>query len=460
MNDDELVARLRDTLRSIANVVTPSAGLRLPPAGPGSSRLRHPLAGRPLALAASVAAAAAVAAAVVFGTTTGTGHHRTRVAVSGPAPTSTTPAHSPATASVASTAPPTTQAAPSQPVPAGFQPLWVTFVSPQKGWALGSVPCKTGGCASVAVTHDGATTWSAAPAPPITVGSGLRTITFADGLNGWIVDDPVGKPYASELWATHDGGYAWKRVPVPGGGSVVALAASERTAHAVVLDSTVPDFKIYTSPASSDSWTRAPVALNLGAGPVPQSDLVLQGSAGWLVDVNRTVVSGARLANGQWSSWTPPCSHDNGPALVAASPPSYLLAVCDEGMWGPPEQSPSGATFPSEWIYVSTDGGTTFSDGVELPASATSVGALSTPAPGTVVVGGASNGLVATFDGAKTWQTVYRAGPADYVTFLGFTTPTQGVAIVQQGQAGAAQSPGSVMLVTRDGGHHWAPVQF
>jgi photosystem II stability/assembly factor-like uncharacterized protein len=68
--------------------------------------------------------------------------------------------------------------------------------------------------------------------------------------------------------------------------------------------------------------------------------------------------------------------------------------------------------------------------------------------PGTVVVADTS-GLVGTFDGGRTWTTQY----ADYqFSFVGFTTATQGVAV--------AWKPFEELLMTRDGGHTWAPVGF
>jgi len=66
----------------------------------------------------------------------------------------------------------------------------------------------------------------------------------------------------------------------------------------------------------------------------------------------------------------------------------------------------------------------------------------------TIVVAG-DGGLVATFDGGTTWSTVAQVtGVADF----GFTTPTQGVAVVP------GQSP--TLVTTHDGGHTWTTVTF
>ena len=42
----------------------------------------------------------------------------------------------------------------------------------------------------------------------------------------------------------------------------------------------------------------------------------------------------------------------NGPAYLAASTATDLVATCNEGVWGPPKQATT--------VYVSHDGGTTF----------------------------------------------------------------------------------------------------
>ncbi len=56
----------------------------------------------------------------------------------------------------------------------------------------------------------------------------------------------------------------------------------------------------------------------------------------------------------------------------------------------------------------------------------------------------------ASFDGGHPWTMVYRGE----LSYLGFTSPAQGVGIVQSSKATTA------MIMTFDGGHHWAPVSF
>ena len=57
---------------------------------------------------------------------------------------------------------------------------------------------------------------------------------------------------------------------------------------------------------------------------------------------------------------------------------------------------------------------------------------------------------MASFDGGRSFTVVADGEPL----FAGFTSPAQGVAIVRAGSGATS------MLLTRDGGHHWAAVAF
>jgi hypothetical protein len=267
--------------------------------------------------------------------------------------------------------------------------------------------------------------------------SGVSGLRFADTNNGWA--------FGPDLWATHDGGTTWSRVTIPGvpaDSPVFALETAGGIVHAAVLDG--GDFRVASSPVGSDGWSVAPVRVPVGAGPVPAVQLVLSGAAGWLVENDRTVVGGARLANGSWVAWTPPCADVVGPAYLAASSPTELAAACDVGLWS----NPTG-----DHLYLSHDGGSTFAPaGTAAPLTMAAMAAMASPS--VVVVGGSDatgSVLAATTDAGRTWKIVTRL-PAGQIADLGFTTATQGVVIV--GGAGGSAS----LLMTRDGGHTWRAV--
>ncbi len=330
-------------------------------------------------------------------------------------------------------------------VPAlGLSPASVTFVSADDGWVLGKATCASGKCAAIARTADGGRTWVAVHAPnspifpsPSDASPGISELRFADAQDGWA--------FGPDLWSTHDGGTTWVRQTIPGvasGPNVAALETVGRTVYAVVFDGSA--YRVASSPVGSDAWTLATIRVPVGAGPVPTIQLILQDGAGWLLENDRTVVAGARLVNGAWVTWQPPCATVVGPAFLAASGARDLAAACDVGLWS----NPTG-----EHLFLSHDGGSTFTESVT--AVPLTMGAMAAAASPSVIVVGGSDGtgaiLVATFDAGKSWSVVARLGSVQ-IADLGFTTPTQGVVV-----AAAANGP-ATLLMTRDGGHTWSPV--
>lgn len=373
-------------------------------------------------------------------------------ALSSTAPPTAVSSIVPPSATPSVTTPPT--AAPGVAVPADFQPRSVTFASPTEGWVLGSTACGSARCAVIAHTLDAGRTWSRIHAPATTVGAGLRLATagvsalrFADASDGWA--------YGPELWATHDGGVTWRSVDLAGiaagPAGVWDLQAAAGTAHLAYMGSVSNAFGVASTPVARDAWTSPPVFIPVGAGPVPQVQLVIQGSAGWLIEVDRDVVGGARLVGGLWQTWTPPCLDSAGPAVLAASSAKSLIADCDLGIWS----TPAG-----EHLYVSTNGGSSFSKlSPAVPMSAAVE--VGTPNSSTILVAGqgpanaegaSSSVVIASFDGGHTWTTVLKPGAATF-NDLGFTTQSQGVLITTSGAT-------SRLLMTRDGGHTWAAVAF
>ena len=353
-----------------------------------------------------------------------------------PAPSSATPTPTPGTAT-------------SSPIPttthiSGFQVASVTFVSTQDGWVLGTAPCGSGSCLAIARTQDGGASWSSVTPPPTSYsgagGSGISAIRFADTQDGWA--------YGGQLWATHDAGTTWSQISLPGlsAGSgtpaIQELEASGGYVQAVYFGSS--GFLIATSPVGTDSWLVSATTLAFGGGPVPVAQLVLQGSSGWIVENDRVVVRGARLQSGSWAAWTPPCATVEGPATLAASSPQDLIAVCDDGLWG----GVGGSN--AERAYVSSNGGASFTQLLTALPSACQGAALASPSS-SVAATGCGGTIEGTFNGGSTWTGVYSAGGA--ISYLGFTTSSQGVAI----QTAGSSSLGS-LLMTTDGGHSWAPV--
>ncbi len=364
-----------------------------------------------------------------------------------------TPTVSPSpTASPTPTPTPTPTGPSSGALPADFGPISATFVSTDEGWALGGTACGAERCAVVAHTLDGGRTWTRRPAPPTTVNASLTLAAGALGVSGLRFADPRdGWAFGPELWATHDGGATWRRVSIAGDHVLRALlleAAGGRV-QAVTDKGDAPEngFGFASSPVGSDDWRMSSVTVPFGAGPVPQPQLVLAGTAGWMIENDRVVIGGARLVSGTWQTWQPPCLDVNGPAVLAASSASHVIAVCQEAVWGPF----MGSSTPSEHLYLSTDGGLSFTRTAAAMPVDVYPSALAAPTSSTIVAaGGTSSGNVVMIsrDSGRTWTTALRLGE-EAVSYVGFTTSTQGILLSDKG-----------MRMTYDGGRTWQVVQF
>jgi hypothetical protein len=371
---------------------------------------------------------------------------------------------------------------------ARFDPRSVTFVSPNAGWVLGTVPCApAGACVALEETTDAGRAWFARPLPATLVAAADRkvggvpadlygsvsvglNVRFADPRDGWIYGglavptrppSSVAAAIEATLWSTHDGGLTWHQQPLRGLGSqdsIFDLEAAAGTAY-LMESNAAGGVSVKSSPVAQDRW-RASNAVRLGspAGGAQQTgSFILQDSSGWLVEGNdRGTTGSARLTHGRWVSWTPPCaSVGHSFAIPAASTANNLAAVCVMGGFAYPlsKSAPPGATLGSSWLYFSTDAGRTFDAGPELrPHAFTFFGVLATPSPRTILLGhgvGSAQELVASFDRGLHWTDVYRGPPL----FLGFTTPSQGVAII-------GSSNSTTMIMSFDGGHHWKRVTF
>jgi hypothetical protein len=319
----------------------------------------------------------------------------------------------------------------------------VTFVSSQDGWVLGTV----GGSLALARTQDGGTTWTSVTPPPTTFlslagGSGVDGVRFADQQDGWA--------YGSQLWATHNGGTSWIQITLPGLNSstgavpIQGLEMAAGTVNAVYFGA--GGFDIASSPTGSNAWVVSPTTIAYGGGPIPEAQLVIQGSAGWVVENDRIAVGGARLQSGAWSAWTAPCSTANGPATLAGSSSLDLIAACDVGLYG-------GSSSPTEQAYTSTNGGGAFTAlATALPAACQGIPPLASPTT-SVAAAGCGEQIVATFNSGGSWATVFTGSGNTSISHLGFTTPTQGVAI----EVSLTSSTG-LLVMTRNGGASWAAV--
>ena len=380
-----------------------------------------------------------------------------------------------ATPSLAS--PPQTASARAQ-----FNPVSVTFVSLDTGWALGTVPCPHDrACLALEQTFNAGGSWSARPLPAGLLaaaransrsavvnggpgGSGLN-VRFANLLDGWVYGGfPNG---GAVLWSTHNGGASWHRVPLTGLANddpILDLETARGTVYLMAIGKTQQRVAVESSPVGQNAWRldQSPGLFLPAGGSQPVGSIVLQGGKGWLVEGNDRGISGSAELQGTnlWARWTPPCqSVGNSYTVPAASTADNLVAICVMGGFAFPlsKSAPLRVqSLGSTWAYFSGDGGRQLPGRPRTrPARAGPFfgAVLGSPVPGAIVTSrsiNSTNQLVASFDGGSHWSVVFRGT----FFYLGFTSSAQGVGLVQSPDGSTS------MIMTFDSGHHWAHVNF
>ncbi|MBO0817650.1 MAG: hypothetical protein J2P30_21180, partial [Actinobacteria bacterium] len=343
----------------------------------------------------------------------------------------------------------------------------VTFVSTSHGWVIGQAgtpghcgPPKADICTSIAATGDAGRTWQGVPAPVTGApdgATGVGQIRFLDGINGWA--------FGPQLYATHDAGQAWHRVPTHGM-RVTGLETVNGVAFAIWARcaGTGPDFaagctsfSLYSSPAGQDAWT--PVAgatgLSAPAGAPASAQLVLTGGRGYLLAPDGHLLSGTVTSPARWSPATTsqgvpvtlPCAPSGVQAgghplraMLTSTGPGLALLCADQG---------SGDT-QAKKLFYSADRGRTWNPAGQAPARGIARSLSGTP-DGPVLVA-TSDGIDvsanAAGSGTLSWRGARGATAPGGYSYVGMTTSQQGVAV-------PANTNLDAVWFTYDGGAHW-----
>jgi photosystem II stability/assembly factor-like uncharacterized protein len=324
-------------------------------------------------------------------------------------------------------------------VPSGFQPQSVTFIGVNKGWVVGTAPCRAAPCTSVIRTVDGGRTWRRIPAPSAPLAltgerTGVRELRFADPRDGWA--------FGPDLYATHDGGASWHKLLLPG--SVSDLESADGVAYAAVVG-TRGRVRLYRSPAGHDTWSLAAgVPRNLVAAT---GQIILNGRAGWLIIGDRRLFS--TTTGARWHQLASPCPHESLLSLAAHSDKQVSLLCSVNGGMGMSDKT----------VYFSHDGGRVFVRAARAPDLGTT-GSLARPDLAMVFLATSAGGHPDSFiyispNGGRTWGVALSGGAAGKPwNDFAFPTPAQGVVI------SGTPLTGSALLISRNGGHTWRRVRF
>jgi hypothetical protein len=342
----------------------------------------------------------------------------------------------------------------------------VTFVGTGTGSVVGAVvgqagpPCATSVCTSLAGTSTYGTSWygvSAPVAPGPSGSSGVSQLRFANLSDGWA--------YGPALEETTDGGWPWHH-EITHGQRVLDVESTPARAFAVFgtcygtgadYAASCSSFSLWTSVPGTRTWTQvsvpgayAQMKSTSSAAPL----LVMSGgSTGYLITPSGEVLSGpATGPGGAWNAvGVAKCKPGSPSTSGQAAQPTAQLASGPKLMLACDTPAANGRFIAA--IYTSPNG-TTWQQvaSVRVKGTPTSLTAASASAATGVAALATTAGIKYSANGGSSWQaaTITGGAPAGGFSYVGMTTPKDGVAIP------ANPSPAGI-YVTIDGGQTWQP---
>jgi hypothetical protein len=332
-------------------------------------------------------------------------------------------------------------------VPAGFVPSSTSWPGAEDGFVLGFAP---GGAPALVHTADGGATWQPRTAPPVRLpDNGVQVrVFFANARDGVATD-------GSALFATHDGGGAWRSVRlvgVTGPVAIGAFAANTLREYAIVTVGTGDAAKtsLYSSPLGQDWWTAA-AGVSIPGQALPASggwDVVARGTdaavaLGVIFDSSRYWTSSGGAG---FRESTPPCGVDARTDLGLVPGRTFGLCSSNPGrgfetkaLVGSDLTGPANRFVP---LGNAPDQGITrdFAAGSRTTAAVAAAG------------GGASF-IHLTTDGGATWTTPLTIDPDVDLFDLAYQDPTHAVFV-----AGGPGSASAAVYRSTDGGQSWKPL--
>jgi hypothetical protein len=365
-------------------------------------------------------------------------------------PVSSSPTSATSVTTTAGSPPPTSSQLLGGPVPAGFTPASVTFVSAQEAFVLGTAP---GSGTRLLHTLDRGHTWVALTAPTAPLGrpgaGGGNTVwgtRFASPSHGFV--------FGVGLWETIDGGKHWTSASAPSG-SILSLATIDGQVLVLTAKASpgggLGPATLLRRPLAGGSWS-----LVASVGQVDlldPTDLIAtqRKTAALLAGTSVLVTNDGGLTLTHHA--TPSTPPGFTPAAVTVNATGGLALLCvGQGYTGHTDKQ----------IYTSVDGGAHWTTAGK-PSSEGDGGTLASSASNVVLVtASAASWIDRSHDGGHTWATVktYGDGGLGWAD-LGFTTALNAVVV-----HGPADTPGATdarpgeLLLSADGGATWQSVIF
>ncbi|MGH2719079.1 MAG: hypothetical protein ACRDJU_10915 [Actinomycetota bacterium] len=363
---------------------------------------------------------------------------------------------------------------PPSPGSTGVDVLDLTWISPTDGWLLGTpAQCSQPGCpALILTTNDGGQSWheAAAPALACTQAAGdlcpvddIGGIRFATTQVGYL----YGGQYGTQFYMTTDGGLTWVQQTGP---QVLALEAMDGTAIRVIDAGTgCPgpcSVQVEEAPAGSSTWkvVLGKVLPGSATGSVSRVQLARQSGGDVYLAVYGNPASGAgnqeaslyvsHDGGATWSDKPDPCAASAGGAATPASGEVDAIQM---------SSAPNGTLAMlcavrdsgQDSVAVSTDGGETFGPRQQAPQGE----AFGVASPATLFVSSGTT-LQASFDGGAHWATVATdpngtsLGTAFPAAQAGGVSPFLGF---ESATTGRWADEDQTVWTTNDGGHTWTP---
>ncbi|GEM_PF-2869387 len=352
---------------------------------------------------------------------------------------------------------------------AGFEPSSASFISPQIGFVFGVANCGPGSCPAIAKTKDGGKSWSLIQAPVSLVREGnLRNyadygMRFVDELNGYV--------YGPDLYATHDGGVSWQKITLEGLPTPSSVFSLETTGTKTYLIAGTPNVDpspnyLYISNSPAGDFVQSKYGFPTGTPTRISANaygaVIVANNSGALAlptDPNGYLYYQASETS-TWTHLKAKCPGDfpGTPVAALASPVSgsttpQLLLGCGGGV---------AAGSQEKTVLKSTDL-TTFTKTKKDPPLSGDLEAIASPDGKTIAVGASSGAtfIYVSSDGGTSWKTAFSdtTSGGSLVHDLVFIDATKGSAV-----EGYATTPGTrtsiFLIMTRDRGISWQEITF